>query len=179
MKLSITVFLSAITGTLACSHGSRPETAHGASTAPMQTALVSPAQSGTQAQPGAPTIPANNPSVPTPDAPAAVATEGKPLTPPSAIASLRPESTQQVQTDPARDKATGDADQESIREIRALLAADKSLSSTARQVTIVAQRGRVRLTGQVNTPAERSAIERSARQAANVIDVRNELVVLQ
>lgn len=179
MKLSIAVLLTATTGVLACSHDSRPEAPHGASTAPLQTALVTPAEAGTQAEPGAPTIPANNPSVPVPSAPAAVSTEDTPLVPPSAIASLRPDSTQQVQTDPARDKAAGPADQESIREIRALLAADRSLSATARQVTIVASNGRVRLTGQVNTAAERSAIERSARQAANVVDVRNELIVMQ
>jgi osmotically-inducible protein OsmY len=71
------------------------------------------------------------------------------------------------------------ADQESLREIRALLAADKSLSPTARKVTINVRKGRVRLSGQVNTAEERAAIERSARQAVNVIDVRNELVVLQ
>lgn len=179
MKLSITVLLSAITGTFACAHDSRPVTPPGASTAPTQTALVTPAPSGTQAQPGAPAIPAGTPSIPTPTAPAAVTTEDKPLTPPSAIASLRPESTQQVETDPTRDKATSAADLESIREIRALLAADKTLSSTARQVTIVAQKGRVRLAGQVNTPEERSAIERAARQAANVVDVRNDLQVMQ
>ena len=63
--------------------------------------------------------------------------------------------------------------------IRALLAADKSLSTTARQITIVAAKGRVRLTGQVNTAEERAAIERSARKAANVIDVKNQLVVMQ
>jgi hypothetical protein len=179
MKLSITVLLSAITGTIACSHDSRPESAHGASTAPMQTALVSTAQSGTQAQPGAPTIPANNPAVVAPAAPAMASPSDAPLTPPSAIAALPPQSAQQVRTDPALDKAHGDADEESIREIRALIAADKSLSSTARKVGIVARNGRVRLTGQVNTAAERSAIEKSARQAANVLDVRNELVVLE
>jgi hypothetical protein len=50
---------------------------------------------------------------------------------------------------------------------------------SARQVTIIAAKGRVRLTGQVNTAEERAAIERSARKAANVIDVKNQLVVLQ
>jgi osmotically-inducible protein OsmY len=84
-----------------------------------------------------------------------------------------------VATDPNRDQSETSADAESIREIRALLAADKALSPTARQVNIVAANGRVRLTGQVNTAEERAAVERAARKAANVIDVRNQLVVLQ
>ena len=78
-----------------------------------------------------------------------------------------------------RDQPESGADAESIREIRALLAADKSLSKTARQITINAAKGRVRLSGQVNTAEERAAIERAARKAANVIDVKNQLVVLQ
>jgi len=59
------------------------------------------------------------------------------------------------------------------------LAADKSLSPTARQITIIARRGRVYLIGQVNTAEERAAVERAARKAANVIDVTNRLVVLE
>lgn len=77
------------------------------------------------------------------------------------------------------DKPETSADEESVREIRGLLASDKSLSNTARQVTVIARQGRVRLAGQVNTAKERAAIERYARMAANVRDVKNELVVLE
>ena len=82
-------------------------------------------------------------------------------------------------SDPALDTTESNEDRESVGEIRALLAADSSLSPGARQVRIVARKGRVWLRGQVNTPEERAAIERAARKAANVRDVRNELVVLQ
>jgi osmotically-inducible protein OsmY len=84
-----------------------------------------------------------------------------------------------VPSTPAVDKAGSPSDEESVREIRQLLAADQSLSATARRVTIVAREGRVWLRGQVNTAEERATIERAARQAIGVVDVRNELVVLE
>jgi BON domain-containing protein len=176
MKLSSLVLLSAATGTFACSHDSRPQNAQGPSTSAMQTALVSTAQ---PAQAGTLDIPSNTPPVAGPASPAAAPPDQKPLTPQPAVASLPPQSAQLVPNDPVRDKAEGNDDQESVREIRALLAADKSLSVAARQITIIARKGRVRLSGQVNTAEERASIERAARQAVNVIDVRNELVVLR
>jgi len=84
-----------------------------------------------------------------------------------------------VASDPTLDKSQTSADEESVREIRALLAADKSLSATARKITVIARSGRIHLTGQVNTAEERAAIERAARKAANVIDVKNQIVVLE
>jgi osmotically-inducible protein OsmY len=101
-----------------------------------------------------------------------------PLTPSSGVGDARPTSTSPA-LDPVLDKTETSDDRDSAREIRARLAADKSLSATARQVTINVDHGRVRLRGQVNTAEERAAVERAARKAVNVIDVRNELVVLQ
>jgi|SRR6478752_2830081 len=176
MKQSITILLLASTTTWACSHESRPETAHAPSTSAMQTALVSTAQ---PTESGAPSIPTNNPAVRAPVAPAAMPPEQVPLTASSGLGAPRPVAAGLVASDPALDKPESRDDEESIREIRALLAADKSLSPTARQVTIIARQGRVRLSGQVNTAEERASVERAARRAANVIDVRNELVVLQ
>jgi osmotically-inducible protein OsmY len=77
------------------------------------------------------------------------------------------------------DKSDSAQDQDSIREIRALLGADKMLAAIAPRVTIVARNGRVWLRGQVNTAEQRAGIERAARQAAGVIDVNNELVVME
>jgi len=46
-------------------------------------------------------------------------------------------------------------------------------------VTIVARNGRVWLRGQVNTAAQRAAIEKAARRAVGVIGVNNELVAME
>jgi hypothetical protein len=173
MQLSIAIFVSAAAAVVACSHDSRPEAVHAPSTVATQTALVSTAE---PAPPGALDIPTNNPRVGAPPAPAAP--QDVPLTPSSGVGDARPTSTSPA-LDPVLDKTETSDDRDSAREIRARLAADKSLSATARQVTINVDHGRVRLRGQVNTAEERAAVERAARKAVNVIDVRNELVVLQ
>jgi hypothetical protein len=180
MKLTTSVSLAGVLGLVACSHHQAPQTARApASTTPMQTALVAPAEpANAPLSPGAATIP-GNPQVAPPQAPAPSPAEARPIATSSNLASPRPDSLPSVPMDPVRDQPETSADAESVREIRALLAADKSLSTTARQITIIAAKGRVRLTGQVNTAEERAAVERAARKAANVIDVKNQLVVLQ
>jgi BON domain len=180
MKLTTTVSIAAVIGALACSHNQAPQTARATtSTTPMQTALVAPVEpDNAPLTPGAASIP-NDAQVAPPQAPAAKPADERPVTTASSLASPRPDSLPSVATDPVRDQSETSADAESVREIRALLAADKSLSPTARQITIVATKGRVRLTGQVNTAEERAAVERAARKAANVVDVKNQLVVLQ
>ena len=179
MKLATSVSFAVAIGAAACSHDQPPpQTARTApSPAPTQAALVAPAAEP-QLVPGAATVP-RDPQVASPQVPAAKPAEDSPITMSSSFASTRPDSVPAVATDPNRDQSETTADAESVREIRALLAADKSLSSTARQINIVAANGRVRLSGQVNTAEERAAVERAARKAANVIDVRNQLVVLQ
>lgn len=178
MKLSIAAPFYAVLATSGCSHDSRPPSAQNTTTLPTQTALVAPTPAPA-AEPGAPGIPTNTPAVAPPVAPVARAPEEVPLTPSSARGEPRPVAAGLVPSDPALDKTESAEDQESVGEIRALLAADPSLSPGARQVMIVARKGRIWLRGQVNTPEERAAIERAARKAANVRDVRNELVVLQ
>ena len=107
-----------------------------------------------------------------------------PLTPASGAGSPRAVSASLVSASPApterpRDTAESAQDQESIREIRALLASDKALSTTTSQVTIAARDGRVWLRGQVNTAEQRAGVERIARGAGGVLDVKNEIVVLE
>jgi hypothetical protein len=178
MKLATSVSFAVVIGALACSHHQPPQTASAPpATMPMQTALVAPAPEP-QLAPGAATIP-RDPQVAPPQAPGPRPAEDSPITMSSNFASRRPDAVPAVATDPNRDQSETSADAESVREIRGLLAADKSLSATARQITISATKGRVRLSGQVNTADERAAVERAARKAANVIDVRNQLVVLQ
>lgn len=167
--------------TLSCSRESRPPRASRPSTAPTQTALATAPvaeAATTTAEPNAPGIP-RAPAVAPPVAPRAQAPEDAPLTLSSGAGAARPVTAGLVPSDPALDKAESAEDRESVSELRALLAADTSLSPTARNVTIVARQGRIWLRGQVNTAAERAAIERSARKAAHVRDVRNELVVLE
>jgi|GEM_PF-6072693 len=180
MKLAISVAFATVVGAFACSHNQAPQTARApTSTTPMQTALVAPAEPAKPPlAPGAASIP-TEPRVAPPQAPALAPADDSPVSISSSFASPRPETLPAVAPDPVRDQSETSADAESVREIRALLAADKSLSATARQVTVIAAKGRVRLTGQVNTAEERAAVERAARKAANVIDVRNQLVVLQ
>ncbi len=180
MKLATSLRFAAVVGVVACSHNQPAQNALAApSTAPKQAAPVATAeQPNPQLVPGAATIP-KDPQVEPPWAPASKPADQTPVVTSFNLASPRPGSVPPVAVDPKRDQAETSADEESVREIRALLAADKSLSATARQITIAARRGRVSLTGQVNTADERAAVERSARKAANVIDVKNQLVVLE
>lgn len=122
---------------------------------------------------GRPQSAASNP------APAAALPYETPLTPASSVGSTRPVSAQLVSTDPVGDKAETAQDQESLREIRALLASDKALTTTSSQVIIIARDGRVWLRGQVNTAGQRAGVEKAARRAVGVLDVKNELVVLE
>jgi hypothetical protein len=131
--------------------------------------------------PPAPGIPTNNPPVAPPAAPLTLPPDQTPitLTPASGFGAPRTGSAKLVASDPARDKPDSAQDQESIREIRELLAADKALAPVASRVTIVARNGRVWLRGQVNTAEQRAGIERSALRAAGVIGVNNELIVME
>lgn len=179
MKLAHTVLLGTITCVAACSHAQEPRTAQAVPpTPPRQAPITVAGADEPQLAPGAPTIP-SGPKVAPPIAPAAEPADETPVTSSSSLASPRPGSSPAVPVDPALDRAETSSDAESVREIRALLAADKSLSATARKVMITANNGRVRLTGPVNTAEERATIERAARKAANVVDVKNQLVVLE
>lgn len=177
MKVPITLVLCAA-GAIACTHERPPQSA--AASAPAPEGRVETAQVSEYAPP-APGIPTNNPPIAPPAAPLAPPPDQTPvtLTPASGIGTPRSASAQLVPSDPARDKSDSAQDQDSIREIRELLAADKALASIAPRVTIVARNGRVWLRGQVNTAEQRAGIERAARQAAGVIGVNNELAVME
>ena len=179
MRVPITVLLLA-TGAVACSYGSRPPSSPTASAAPAPPTRVETAQVSESAPPE-PGIPKNHPDVAPPVNAAVPSPDQTPLTltPASGIGAPRTASAQLVPSDPTRDKPESVQDQESIREIRELLASDKKLAPIAHQVTIVARHGRVWLRGQVNTADQRAAIEKVARQAAGVINVKNELAVME
>jgi osmotically-inducible protein OsmY len=79
----------------------------------------------------------------------------------------------------ALDQATKDEDWQSIQEIRQALASDPRLSAAATQISLTVRDGRVLLRGQVTTAEQRALIEKAARQAGGVIEVRNMLQVME
>jgi hypothetical protein len=165
---------------LACSREAPPaQPVRLAATTPMQTALVTTSENAAPVDPDAPRIPSSTPEVAPPTAPAVRSPDELPLTPANGLAQPRPTSAAFVQSEPGIDMAHGAADQSSVREIRELIAAEKSLSATSRQITVVAKDGRVWLRGQVTTAQDRSMLEKLARRAGGVIDVKNELVVME
>ena len=176
MKLSITVLCAL--GAVACSHHSRPQAV---AVAPAPPTRVETAQVSESAPPeaGSPT----NPPMVAPPAPVlAPPPDQTPLTmtPASGAGSPRSSSASLVSAPTvASDKAETARDRESIREIRQLLASDETAAAVAPQLTIVARNGRVWLRGQVSTNEQRTAIEKAARRAGNVLNVNNELVVLE
>jgi hypothetical protein len=161
MKLSIAVSVCAAAGSIACSHDSRSRGAYD--------------ESHSGPRPAVAPIPMDNPPT---AMPAPGASTEPPLTPASGVATPRTRSAPLVPNDGVN-QFSGPADEDSIRQIRELLAADRSLSPSARSVTIVARDGIIMLRGQVNTAQERAAIERAARRGGGVIEVRNELAVLE
>ena len=184
MKPSIAMLLCAA-GAVACAHSGRSQSASNTGYAPssqrVETAQV---RESAPTQPGLPT---NTPPLAPPTVPATPPPDQTPLTltPASGVGSPRAQfvpgdavpSNAASGSAASSDKAESGQDQESIREIRAALASDRTLASAAPQLTIVAKKGRVWLRGQVNTAAQRAGIERAARQAAGVFSVNNELTV--
>lgn len=71
--------------------------------------------------------------------------------------------------------AAADSDAQLVREVRARLAAEKGLASTAMEVR--AREGMVTLRGRVASPAQRAAAERAARSVPGVKAVVSELEV--
>jgi hypothetical protein len=183
MKAS-TALLFLLLGTGACASQATRQAAGPPSTRPAPVAAAPIAQLETapvrESTPPSSGIP-DSPQVAPPKQSAAPSTADTPLTPASAVGEPRPvpAAASLVQSGPARDKADSAADQESIQEIRALLAADTTLSVPSSQVTILVRNGRVWLRGQVNTAQQRTGIERAARRAGGVLDVKNELVVME
>lgn len=69
------------------------------------------------------------------------------------------------------------ADVETTRKIREEITGDDSLSTTAKNVKIITQEGKVTLRGPVNSPAEKEKIAKKAEQIAGAGKVENELEV--
>jgi osmotically-inducible protein OsmY len=95
----------------------------------------------------------------------------------------KPDNTKVNQRD--RDKAEPTADQqkenksdrETARQIRRSIVKDKSLSTDAHNVKIIAQGGTVTLKGPVRTEEEKAAVEKKAAEVAGASNVKSEIEV--
>jgi hypothetical protein len=78
----------------------------------------------------------------------------------------------------ASDQSNEEADRELVATIRREIVADDSLSTSAQNVTIVADAGQVTLRGRVDSPDEKARIEAAARQAPGVQQIDNQIEVV-
>jgi hyperosmotically inducible protein len=94
-----------------------------------------------------------------------------------------PDNTKINQRDRSKSEPTADqqkenrSDRELARQIRRAIVKDKSLSTYAHNIKIIAQDGMVTLKGPVNTQEEKQAIEAKAAEIAGQRKVTNEIEV--
>jgi hyperosmotically inducible periplasmic protein len=80
--------------------------------------------------------------------------------------------------EPTADQGKNNAtDRELMQQIRKSVMDDKSLSSNAHNVKIIAQGGKVTLKGTVNSEDEKKAVEEKAAAVAGADNVTNEVMV--
>lgn len=83
-----------------------------------------------------------------------------------------------VQSEPTADQAKNNrSDRELMKNIRKAIIQDKSLSTYAHNVKIIAQSGKVTLKGPVRSEDEKSTIEQKATEVAGAGNVTNEITV--
>lgn len=75
------------------------------------------------------------------------------------------------------EKTASDADRELARKIRKAVLEDKSLSSYAHNITIIARDGVVTLKGPVRSGDEKNTIDAKATQIAGATNVKDELTI--
>jgi hyperosmotically inducible periplasmic protein len=94
-----------------------------------------------------------------------------------------PDNTRTNQRDRSKAEATADQatnktpDREIMQEIRQSITADKSLSTFAHNIKVIARHGQVTLKGPVHTEEERTAIETKATEVAGAGNVTNQISV--
>ena len=95
----------------------------------------------------------------------------------------QPDNTRMNQADRDEGRVTADqqrgdrSDAEITRQIRRSIVQDKSLSTYAHNVKVVAQGGKVTLKGPVHSEEEKSAVEQKAVEVVGPGNVTNELTV--
>jgi hyperosmotically inducible protein len=81
-------------------------------------------------------------------------------------------------TEPTADQAkNGKSDREIMQDIRRAVVGDKSLSTYAHNVKIIAQHGKVTLKGPVHTADEKTTIEAKAAEVAGEANVKSQITV--
>ena len=89
----------------------------------------------------------------------------------------KPEAKQQSQA-PTADQAKNNLpDRELMQQIRKAVMDDKTLSTRAHNVKIIARNGKVTLKGPVDSAEEKKAIEQKATEVAGAGNVTNEIMV--
>jgi hyperosmotically inducible periplasmic protein len=102
---------------------------------------------------------------------------------PSGAQQTAPDNTKVNKADRAKGAVTADqqkendADRDLAKKIRQAVVGDKSLSTYAHNVKIVAQNGQVTLKGPVRSDAEKTSIEAKATDIAGAGKVTNEITV--
>ncbi|HEX2228444.1 MAG TPA: BON domain-containing protein [Candidatus Binatia bacterium] len=79
----------------------------------------------------------------------------------------------------ASDQSGNEADRKITQQIRQAVTKDDSLSTSAQNVTIVTQDGKVTLRGTVNSDSEKQKIAEKAKQVSGVKNVENLITVKQ
>jgi hyperosmotically inducible protein len=83
-----------------------------------------------------------------------------------------------VKSEPTADQAKNNiSDREIMQKIRKALIDDKSLSTYAHNVKIIAQNGKVTLKGPVRSEEEKQTVEKTAKDVAGGENVTNELTI--
>jgi hyperosmotically inducible protein len=79
---------------------------------------------------------------------------------------------------PTADQAKeNQTDRQLMQKIRKAIVAEKSFSTNAKNVKVIAEHGKVTLKGPVNTEAEKTLIEAKAVEVAGAANVVNEITV--
>jgi Predicted periplasmic or secreted lipoprotein len=95
----------------------------------------------------------------------------------------QPDNTKKNKRDRNKNEATADqqkentSDRELSAKIRRAIMDDKSLSTYAHNIKVIAQNGTVTLKGPVNTDEEKSAIQAKASEIAGAANVKSEISV--
>jgi len=99
-------------------------------------------------------------------------------TPPQATDNTKVNKRDRAQTEPTADQAKNNqGDLETMRKIRKAIVSDKSLSTYAHNVKVIAENGKVTLKGPVRSDEEKRIVEAKATEVAGASNVTNELTV--
>jgi hyperosmotically inducible protein len=79
----------------------------------------------------------------------------------------------------ASDQPNNETDRKIVQDVRQALTSDDSLSTSAKNVTVVASNGTVTLRGNVKDSSEKQKIADKATQVAGVSNVDNQITVTQ